>query len=72
VLACNACGERDGVVLGGHSRIVDPWGETLVEAGDDEGLSVADLDPGLVEGVRTEVPVLRDRLTDHTGLSSSD
>jgi predicted amidohydrolase len=72
VLACNACGEQDGVALAGHSRVVDPWGEVLVEAGDDEGLSVADLDPGLVERVRTEFPVLRDRLADYSALSSTN
>lgn len=69
VVACNATGEQAGVRLGGHSRIVDPWGETLVEAGDEEGLFVADVDPDLVRQVREEFPVLRDRLADYSTLS---
>lgn len=62
LIACNAVGEQDGgVVLAGHSRVVDPWGEVLVEAGDDEGISVVDVDPEIVDRVRAEFPVLADR-----------
>ncbi|WP_448627665.1 nitrilase-related carbon-nitrogen hydrolase [Geodermatophilus sp. URMC 64] len=62
LIACNAVGEQDGgVVLGGHSRVVDPWGEVLAEAGDDEGLTVVDVDPDVVSRVRAEFPVLADR-----------
>lgn len=62
LIACNAVGEQDnGVVLAGHSRVVDPWGEVLVEAGDDEGITVVDVDPDNVDRVRNEFPVLADR-----------
>ncbi len=61
LLACNAVGEQHGVALGGHSRIVDPWGEVLVEAGSDEGFAFADLDPALPQRVRAEFPALADR-----------
>lgn len=61
MLACNAVGEQQGVALGGHSRIVDPWGEVLVEAGADEGFTFADLDPTLPQRVRAEFPALADR-----------
>lgn len=71
VLACNACGEQGGVSLAGHSRIVDPWGEILVEAGGDEDLVVADLDPALVGRVREEFPVHRDRLSNYSKLTTS-
>lgn len=61
LIACNAVGEQNGIALGGHSRIVDPWGEVLVEAGDTEGLTWCDVDPTVIARVRKEFPVLRDR-----------
>ncbi|WP_214366442.1 carbon-nitrogen family hydrolase [Pseudonocardia sp. H11422] len=62
LIACNAVGEQaDGVRLAGHSRIVDPWGEVLVEAGEDEGVTFCDIDTAVIEAARTEFPVLADR-----------
>lgn len=63
VVACNAVGQqRGGVVLGGHSRIVDPWGEAVLEAGAGEGVFTAAIDTELVGRVRAEFPVLGDRV----------
>ena len=45
LISCNAVGEQNGIALGGHSRIVDPWGLVLTEAGDDEGITWCDVDP---------------------------
>lgn len=45
----------------GHSLIVDPWGTVLAEAGDGEGLAVAELDFAQLERVRREVPCLDHR-----------
>lgn len=63
VLACNACGDQDGVHLGGYSRIVDPTGKVLVECGADEEIVMADLPRDAVSLARAEFPVLQDRLT---------
>lgn len=64
MIAVNACGAQNGVELGGSSRIVDPWGRVIAECSHtEEEVVVADVDPGLVEQVRTEFPVLADRLT---------
>lgn len=66
VLACNAAGGHAGVRLGGASRVVDPWGVVLGEAGEDgEEVLVVDLDPGAVGRTRAEFPALRDRLPDY-------
>jgi predicted amidohydrolase len=63
VIACNAVGpQRGGVLLGGHSRIVDPWGEVVLEAGEDEGVFTTSIDPHLVGRVRGDFPVLGDRV----------
>lgn len=65
VIAVNACGVQGSVELGGSSRIVDPWGRIVAECSPtDEQIVVADIDPTLVAEVRTEFPVLGDRLSD--------
>ena len=69
VLACNAVGVQEGVELGGHSRVVDPTGAVLAEAGDGEGVLRVTLDPAQVQRVRKEFPVIADRLADYTTLS---
>ncbi|ONM48960.1 carbon-nitrogen family hydrolase [Nocardia donostiensis] len=69
VIACNAVGTHNGVEFGGHSRIVDPWGEVLAEAGDSEGITLAELDPAVVARTRAEFPVLGDRLDDYSFLN---
>jgi predicted amidohydrolase len=61
LISCNAVGEQNGTVLGGHSRIVDPWGEVLTEAGDSEGITWCDIDPAVIARVRDDFPVLLDR-----------
>lgn len=59
--ACNAVGVQHGTVLGGHSRVVDPWGEVLIEADDQEGITSGEVDPSIVARTRAEFPVLQDR-----------
>ncbi|MBO4210545.1 carbon-nitrogen family hydrolase [Micromonospora echinofusca] len=61
LVACNAVGTQSGTVLGGYSRVVDPWGEVLVEADDREGITSCEVDLDVVARARTEFPVLRDR-----------
>lgn len=68
VIACNAAGVQAGVAQGGHSRVVDPWGRVLVEADENAGITYCELDPGLVNEVRTEFPVLADRLPSYQPL----
>lgn len=61
LVACNAVGEQQGVRLGGHSRVVAPGGDVLVEAGGDEGFTFVDVDPDLPRRARAEFPALADR-----------
>jgi predicted amidohydrolase len=61
VVACNTAGQQAGLRMGGRSLVVDPWGAVVAEAGDDEAVVLADLDPGLVARTRAEFPVLGDR-----------
>jgi predicted amidohydrolase len=62
LVAVNAVGRQaGGVELGGHSRIVAPWGTVLAEAGTAEEVVCCDVDPAVVDAVRAEFPVLADR-----------
>ncbi|MBC3190368.1 carbon-nitrogen family hydrolase [Pseudonocardia sp. C8] len=72
VIAVNSCGTQNGVALGGHSRVVDPWGEVVAEAGADEEVLIVDIDPARVGRTRTEFPVLADRLTDYRPLRRTE
>jgi predicted amidohydrolase len=38
--------------------IVDPWGEILADAGEDEGFIIADIDPAAVADARRRIPAL--------------
>ncbi len=64
VAATNSCGETGGAVFGGHSMIVDPWGEVIIEAGEDECLLAAEIDLSEVDRVRAAIPVFEDRRPD--------
>ena len=52
---------EDGRDTYGHSMIIDPWGEVLLDVGDKEGLGFADIDFARVEQVRARIPVLTHR-----------
>jgi predicted amidohydrolase len=62
VVACNMTGTDAEVRLAGHSVMVDPWGEVVAEAGEEEGLLIAEIDVGRVAEVRASFPVLDERL----------
>jgi len=48
----------------GHSMMVDPWGDIVVRAGEEEEIVFGDIDPGIIDRVRRELPLLRHRRTD--------
>lgn len=56
VVAANRTGQGDGSNWCGHSTIIDPWGNILAEAGEEESVLVADLDLRLVDEVRSRIP----------------
>lgn len=61
VVACNSCGTAGDIVYGGSSRIIDPWGETISEAGEQEQIISGSLDFSIIEGIRNSINVYRDR-----------
>jgi predicted amidohydrolase len=53
---------EDGRETYGHSLVIDPWGEVLLDmGGDGPGLAFCDIDLGRVAEVRAQVPALANR-----------
>ena len=66
VAACNQVGTEqipDGgeATFCGHSAIIDPWGQVVVEAEEDERVLTAEIEVDQVHRVREKMTVLRDR-----------
>lgn len=62
VVAAAQSGEhQDGRATYGHSLVIDPWGEVLLDMGEAPGLSFAELDFARQDDVRARVPALRHR-----------
>ncbi|OQW45241.1 MAG: nitrilase [Proteobacteria bacterium SG_bin6] len=62
VIAAAQTGEHeDGRATFGHSLVVDPWGEVLLDMGAAPGLGFAEIDRARLAEVRARVPVLRHR-----------
>lgn len=60
-VCCNSCGRAGDTKYGGNSMIVDPWGETLAAAAEGEEILTADVDPGVLSGIRSSINVFADR-----------
>lgn len=43
----------------GHSLIVNPWGEILIEGGTDPGVFIAEIDPAAARSARERIPSLQ-------------
>jgi predicted amidohydrolase len=62
VIAAAQCGlHEDGRATYGHSLVVDPWGDVLLDMAEDIGVAFAEIDPGRLADVRARVPVLAHR-----------
>ncbi len=62
VVAAAQSGEHaDGRITYGHSLVIDPWGEVLLDMGQTSGLGYADLDLDKVDAVRSQIPVHQNR-----------
>ena len=61
VVACNRVGRSKETDFFGHSCILDPWGEIVLELGEGEMLGTAVIDIAQVEQVRAKIPVFADR-----------
>lgn len=64
VIACNRVGQTEDTRFFGRSAIIDPWGEIVVEGGEQAMLLTATIDLDLVTAVRERIPVFADRRPD--------
>lgn len=59
---CNSVGvDGQNARCGGHSAVIDPWGEYLAKAGDQEEIITGKADFSIIEGIRSSINVFRDR-----------
>ena len=61
VAAAQAGRHEDGRDTYGHSLVVDPWGEVLLEMGGEPGLAFAEIDLNRIAEVRARIPVHQHR-----------
>jgi omega-amidase len=61
VAACNRIGTTGNNTFFGASALIDPWGETTVEAGEAEMVLTATIDLEQVDTVRRRIPIFADR-----------
>ena len=61
VIACNRVGSSKGTTFFGRSCIIDPWGEPIIEGGEDEMLLTGTIDTAKVDEVRAKIPIFDDR-----------
>jgi len=61
IAAAQAGRHEDGRETYGHSLVADPWGELIVEMGDEPGLAFAEIDLARIADVRARIPVLAHR-----------
>ncbi len=61
IVGVNCVGNDGTYDFFGHSAIIDPWGNAVVEAGESEVLLTATIETGTVAEVRQKIPVFKDR-----------
>jgi predicted amidohydrolase len=61
VAAAQVGRHEDGRSTFGHSLVVDPWGEVLLDMGEEVGLGFADVELSRISEVRSRIPALNHR-----------
>ena len=61
VAAAQVGHHEDGRTTFGHSLVVDPWGEILLDMGEEKGVGFADIDLKRISDVRSRIPALNHR-----------
>jgi deaminated glutathione amidase len=61
VAAAQVGRHEDGRATYGHSLVIDPWGDVLLDMGDEPGVGFADIDLKRISDVRSRIPALNHR-----------
>jgi predicted amidohydrolase len=52
---------EDGRETFGHSLVIDPWGEIVLDMGEAAGIGYAEIDPQRLDDVRARIPAIAHR-----------
>jgi deaminated glutathione amidase len=61
VAAAQVGRHEDGRQTFGHSLVIDPWGEVLLDMGEEKGVGFANIDLARISDVRSRIPALNHR-----------
>ena len=61
VAAAQVGRHEDGRQTYGHSLVIDPWGDVLLDMGEEQGVGFADVDLARISDVRSRIPALSHR-----------
>jgi predicted amidohydrolase len=61
IAAAQSGSHEDGRSTFGHSLVVDPWGDVLLDMGEGEGLGLVEIDLSRLAKVREQIPVHQNR-----------
>ena len=61
IVGVNSVGSDGTYTFSGHSAIIDPWGNAIIEGGESEVLLTATIETDQVAEVRGKIPVFKDR-----------
>jgi deaminated glutathione amidase len=62
VIAAAQSGQHeDGRQTYGHSLVIDPWGDVILDMGEGEGIGYAQIDIERVNAARSKIPVIQNR-----------
>jgi predicted amidohydrolase len=61
VVAVNGVGKAKELKFCGNSMIIDPWGEVVACAGEEEGVITGEIDLSIIHDIRERINVFRDR-----------
>ena len=61
VAAAQFGGHEDGRSTFGHSLVIDPWGQILLDMGERTGLGFCELDLGKIQEARSRIPAVANR-----------
>lgn len=61
LVCCNSCGVAGDIKFGGGSKVIDPWGNIIGCANDNESIVSVDIDISMIQKCRSKINVFNDR-----------
>lgn len=61
VVNVNSVGHTEEMHFGGHSSIIDPWGEYIISPDDSDDIKIGEINLNAIQEIRTNINVFQDR-----------